>query len=151
MKILFIGDIVGNPGRHAVRELLPGLLESMDIELVIANCENAAGGFGVTRDIVEELFREQDYFGGWGKLQSKDYTAKDKFPTSQTAINRCLYIGLTIEDRDILLRAYEYFEDFLKGTSHEKLHNKNERDFSWETASICETIEAIKPYNELCD
>ncbi|MEN6465642.1 MAG: TIGR00282 family metallophosphoesterase [Syntrophaceae bacterium] len=58
MNILFIGDIMGKPGRRAVRELLPGLLESREIDLVIANCENAAGGFGVTRDIVEELFSD---------------------------------------------------------------------------------------------
>jgi hypothetical protein len=102
-------------------------------------------------DIVEELYREQDRFGGWGKLQSKDYSAKDKFPTSMTAINRCLYIGLTIEDRDILLRAYEYLEDFLTGKSREKIRNTNEREIPWKTASICNTIEAIKPYNELCD
>ena len=102
-------------------------------------------------DIVEELRGEQDYNGGWGKLQSKDYSAKDKFPCSMTAINRCLYIGLTIEDRDILLMAYEYLEEFLKGTSREKLYNKNERAIPWQTASICETIEAIKPYNKMCD
>lgn len=58
MNILFIGDIMGKPGRRAVRELLPGLLGSMEVDLVIANCENAAGGFGVTREIVEELFSE---------------------------------------------------------------------------------------------
>ena len=43
-------------------------------------------------DIVEELYREKDNYGGWGNLLSKDYSAKDKFPTSVTAINRCLYI-----------------------------------------------------------
>jgi len=58
MNILFIGDIMGKPGRRAVRELLPGLLDTRQIDLVIANCENAAGGFGVTRDIVEELFSD---------------------------------------------------------------------------------------------
>jgi hypothetical protein len=58
MNILFIGDIMGKPGRRAVRELLPELLETREIDLVIANCENAAGGFGVTRDIVEELFSD---------------------------------------------------------------------------------------------
>ena len=68
-----------------------------------------------------------------------------------TAINRCLYIGLTIEDRDILLLAYEYLEEFLKGTSKEKLPTTNERAVPWITAEICATIEAIKPYNELCD
>ncbi|MBA4397724.1 MAG: TIGR00282 family metallophosphoesterase [Syntrophus sp. (in: bacteria)] len=57
MKILFIGDIVGSPGRRAVRELVPGLIEDYRIDLVIANCENAAAGFGITREIVEELYR----------------------------------------------------------------------------------------------
>jgi hypothetical protein len=56
MKILFIGDIVGKPGRRAVRELLPGIIEERRIDLVIANCENAAAGFGVTAEIVEELY-----------------------------------------------------------------------------------------------
>ncbi len=55
MNILFIGDIVGKPGRRAVRELLPGLIEDRRIDLVIANCENAAAGFGVTPEIIEEL------------------------------------------------------------------------------------------------
>lgn len=105
----------------------------------------------ITSDIVEELYREQDRYGGWGNFQSKDYSAKDKFPTSGVAINRCLYIGLTIEDRDILLRAYEYLEDFLKGTAHEKFRNTNERVIPWNTAAICNMIEAVKPYNPLCD
>jgi hypothetical protein len=56
MKILFIGDIVGKPGRRAVSEFVPPLLSERKIDLVIANCENAAAGFGVTREIVEELY-----------------------------------------------------------------------------------------------
>jgi hypothetical protein len=56
MKILFIGDIIGKPGRRAVKEILPSLIGSREIDLVIANCENAAAGFGITRDIVEELY-----------------------------------------------------------------------------------------------
>ena len=56
MKILFIGDIVGKPGRRAVKELLPSLVGGHGVDLVIANCENAASGFGVTREIVEELY-----------------------------------------------------------------------------------------------
>jgi len=56
MKILFIGDIVGKPGRRAVSDLLPGLIAECGIDLVIANCENAAAGFGVTREVVEELY-----------------------------------------------------------------------------------------------
>jgi len=57
MRVFFIGDIVGKPGRRAVRELLPGIVSDYDIDCVIANCENAAAGFGVTREIVEELFK----------------------------------------------------------------------------------------------
>lgn len=56
MKILFIGDIVGKPGRRAVKELLPSLVAAHAVDLVIANCENAAAGFGITREIVEELY-----------------------------------------------------------------------------------------------
>lgn len=56
MKILFIGDIIGKPGRRAVRELLPALVNEHGIDIVIANCENAAAGFGITRDIIEELY-----------------------------------------------------------------------------------------------
>jgi metallophosphoesterase (TIGR00282 family) len=59
MKILFIGDIVGKPGRRAIRELLPSLIEERRIDFVIANCENAAAGFGVTAEIVEELLSGQ--------------------------------------------------------------------------------------------
>jgi len=56
MKILFIGDIVGKPGRRAVQALVPEIIERHRVEFVIANCENAAAGFGVTRDVVEELY-----------------------------------------------------------------------------------------------
>jgi metallophosphoesterase (TIGR00282 family) len=57
MKILFIGDIVGKPGRLAVRELLPEIIEENGIDFVIANCENAASGFGVTLDIIQDLYK----------------------------------------------------------------------------------------------
>jgi len=56
MRILFIGDIVGKPGRRAIRDLLPGLVAERGIDFVIANGENAAAGFGMTREIVEDLF-----------------------------------------------------------------------------------------------
>lgn len=55
MKILFIGDIVGNKGRAAVKKLLPSLRLTHDIDVVIANGENAAHGKGITRKIYEEL------------------------------------------------------------------------------------------------
>jgi metallophosphoesterase (TIGR00282 family) len=56
MKVLFIGDIVGKPGRKAVKEGLPGLISKLKIDFVIANAENAAAGFGITKAIGEELF-----------------------------------------------------------------------------------------------
>lgn len=56
VNILFIGDIVGKPGRNIVKELLPKLIDRYNPELVIANGENAAGGFGITEKVAEELF-----------------------------------------------------------------------------------------------
>jgi len=57
VKILFIGDIIGSPGRMALRELLPAFISKKKIDFVIANCENVAAGFGVTQKVVEELFK----------------------------------------------------------------------------------------------
>lgn len=57
MKILFLGDIVGQPGRHAVREKLGDLVASESIDYVIANGENAAGGSGITPSIASELYQ----------------------------------------------------------------------------------------------
>lgn len=56
MKILFIGDIVGSPGREAIKKLLPGLQEEYSLDFVIANAENAAGGSGITAKVSQELF-----------------------------------------------------------------------------------------------
>ena len=56
MKILAIGDIIGKPGRNAVKEILPGLCGEYDIDLVVGNGENAAGGLGLTPGTAEELF-----------------------------------------------------------------------------------------------
>jgi hypothetical protein len=55
MRILFIGDIVGRPGRELVRRGLSALVDAHDIDLVIANAENAAAGFGITREIGDQL------------------------------------------------------------------------------------------------
>jgi metallophosphoesterase (TIGR00282 family) len=57
MNILFIGDIVGRPGRELVRRGLRGLVEHHGVELVIANVENSAAGFGVTREIGDDLLK----------------------------------------------------------------------------------------------
>jgi len=56
MQILFIGDIFGNAGRKIVRDHMPHVVESHKVDLVIANAENAAGGFGLTPAIAEDLF-----------------------------------------------------------------------------------------------
>ena len=55
MLILMIGDIVGRPGRQAVKELLPGLRQQYGFSLVIANAENVAGGLGLTSTTAKEL------------------------------------------------------------------------------------------------
>lgn len=56
MNILFVGDVFGSAGRHIVREHLPQLVETYAVDLLIINGENAAGGFGITPSIAEELF-----------------------------------------------------------------------------------------------
>jgi metallophosphoesterase (TIGR00282 family) len=56
MHILFIGDIFGRPGRNIVKDRLPGLVKHHAIDLVIANGENSAGGFGITGALAEDLF-----------------------------------------------------------------------------------------------
>lgn len=56
MRILFIGDIVGSPGRKIVHERLADILQQRSIDLCIANGENAASGFGITPRLADELF-----------------------------------------------------------------------------------------------
>jgi metallophosphoesterase (TIGR00282 family) len=56
MRLLFIGDIVGRPGREAVATHLPGLRKTLALDFVVANGENAAHGFGITGKICEELY-----------------------------------------------------------------------------------------------
>ncbi|HEV2177871.1 MAG TPA: TIGR00282 family metallophosphoesterase [Terriglobia bacterium] len=55
IKILFIGDIFGHPGRRIVKETLPDLVGQFAPDLILANGENAAAGFGITPPLVEEL------------------------------------------------------------------------------------------------
>lgn len=56
MRFLVIGDIVGRPGRKAVKASVQGIKQELKIDFVIANGENAAGGNGITREIAQELF-----------------------------------------------------------------------------------------------
>jgi metallophosphoesterase (TIGR00282 family) len=56
MRILFIGDVIGKPGRDVIAAEVPALRERLGLDFVIANAENAAGGFGITRAVANELF-----------------------------------------------------------------------------------------------
>lgn len=56
MRILFVGDVFGSPGRRIVREHLPHVLSERSIDLLVINAENSAGGFGLTPGISDELF-----------------------------------------------------------------------------------------------
>jgi metallophosphoesterase (TIGR00282 family) len=56
VKLLFIGDIVGEPGRRAVKQLVPQLRQRHGVDAVIANGENSAGGSGITPKTAEEIF-----------------------------------------------------------------------------------------------
>ena len=78
MRILFIGDIVGKPGREVVRKAIPILVEHHAIDIVIANVENAAGGMGITRDVAESIrdIGVQVMTSGnhiWDKKEALDY------------------------------------------------------------------------------
>lgn len=55
MKVLFIGDVVGRPGRAVVSRAIPGLRQELGADFVIANCENAAAGWGITARTADEL------------------------------------------------------------------------------------------------
>ena len=56
MRILILGDVMGRPARRAVRDLVPALVKEEEIDLAIANAENAAGGMGVDIKSAGELF-----------------------------------------------------------------------------------------------
>jgi len=82
MNILFIGDIVGRPGREMVRKGLRGLIERYDVDLVIANAENSANGFGVTKEIGDTLLEwgvDVMTSGNhiWDKKEAIDYIATE--------------------------------------------------------------------------
>ncbi len=83
MRILLIGDVVGRPGRMALRELLPGLKQQYRPDLVVCNVENAAAGFGLTEPLGREIL---DYgvdvmTGGnhiWDKKGSEEYLDREE-------------------------------------------------------------------------
>ena len=82
MNILFIGDIFGRPGRDLVRRGLPPLVHRYAIDFVVANVENAAGGFGITREVGDSLAASGiDVMTSgnhvWDKKESLDYVAAE--------------------------------------------------------------------------
>lgn len=83
MKILFIGDIVGRPGRQALEKHLGRLVDTCMVDLVIANGENAAGGFGLTMDVAQELYSQgvQVITSGnhiWDKKEGLEHLLSDR-------------------------------------------------------------------------
>jgi hypothetical protein len=82
MNVLFIGDIMGEPGRRVLLKHLSKAIEDHHIDLVVGNGENAAGGFGITPDIAEELFDlglSAITLGNhaWDKREAMDYMQKE--------------------------------------------------------------------------
>ena len=82
MRILFIGDIFGRPGRNIVKDRLPALVRDQAADLIIANGENAAAGFGITPQLAEELFElgiDVITTGNhvWDKRELVDYLAAE--------------------------------------------------------------------------
>jgi hypothetical protein len=73
MRILFIGDVVGEPGRRVIKKLVPRLRQERELDFVIANGENVAGGSGITPALAEELFSS-----GVDVLTSGDHIWKRK-------------------------------------------------------------------------
>ncbi|MBI3991203.1 MAG: YmdB family metallophosphoesterase, partial [Candidatus Omnitrophica bacterium] len=73
MNVLFIGDIVGSPGREAVKGLVPKLQKEYQLDFVVANAENAAGGSGITPSVARELFE-----AGVNVLTSGDHIWKKR-------------------------------------------------------------------------
>ena len=82
MKVIFIGDIMGEPGRRVIMKRLHKLIAQHDVDLVIGNGENAAGGFGITEDVAGELFDlglSVITLGNhaWDKKEAVDFIHKD--------------------------------------------------------------------------
>ncbi len=81
-NVLFVADVVGSPGREALKHVLPELRRRHDVHLVICNCENSAAGMGVTRDVARDLFAAGcDVLTGgnhlWDKKEGHEYIAEE--------------------------------------------------------------------------
>jgi metallophosphoesterase (TIGR00282 family) len=83
MRLLFIGDIIGRPGRELLRKGLKGLVAHHEVDFVIANVENSAAGFGVTKDIgdtIREYGVDAMTSGNhiWDKKEAMEYIATER-------------------------------------------------------------------------
>jgi len=108
MKILFVGDIVGSPGRKIVHDRLADILAQREIDLCIANGENSASGFGITPRLAEELFASgiQVLSGGnhiWDRKEIIDFFPHEprllrpaNFPAGSPG--KGIYVGRTKKD-----------------------------------------------------
>ncbi|MFQ6069391.1 MAG: TIGR00282 family metallophosphoesterase [Candidatus Aminicenantales bacterium] len=80
--ILFLGDIIGRPGRKALKQYLPRLIEKYSPSLIIANAENAAGGIGITEKVAQELFSQVNVLTSgnhiWDKKEAIEYIEREK-------------------------------------------------------------------------
>jgi calcineurin-like phosphoesterase len=105
MKLLFVGDVIGKPGRRVLADRLTGLIDRHRIDYVVVNIENSAGGFGITAAVLEELeaLPIDCYTSGnhiWDKRDSLgllDQEAKLLRPANYPAGNHGhgLYVGET--------------------------------------------------------
>lgn len=79
--VLFLGDIIGRPGRKALKKHLSSLLRKHSSTMVIANAENAAGGVGITEEVGQELLLQVDVLSSgnhiWDKKEAIDYLQKE--------------------------------------------------------------------------
>ena len=87
MIMLFIGDIIGRPGRELLRKGLAALVEHHHVDCVIANAENSAAGFGITKDIGDTIlgYGVDVMTSGnhiWDKKEALDYIAGGAAPAS---------------------------------------------------------------------
>ncbi len=81
VSFLFIGDVIGRPGRRVLKRHLPSLLNRYSPSLVIANGENAAGGIGITEKVGKELFTQVDVLTSgnhiWDKREAIEYLKRE--------------------------------------------------------------------------
>src|SRR4051812_47837010 len=82
LRLLVLGDIVGRPGRQVVHQKLPGLVRERNIDLVIANAENIAGGSGITRNLFDKI---RSYGVDVVTLGDHVYRKADIVPTLQAS------------------------------------------------------------------